>query len=70
MELNNHNIIGELHQFLAGNLKEFDANPDKFMRVKRCNPVLITVIAEDQFISERDKVDQTISEYSSKRRYD
>ena len=63
-ELHNHKVLGELHQyFRAGNMKAFYATAEKVMRVQCGNPVVRSVIKEDQLISERDQVDAAIAEY-------
>ena len=43
--------------FRAGNLKVFYAKAEKILRVECGNPVVISVIVEDQLISDRDQVD-------------
>ena len=63
-ELHNHKIPNQLHKyFREGNMKAFYATAEKVMRVQCCNPVVRSVIKEDQLISERDQVDAAISEY-------
>ena len=63
-ELHNHKVISEMHkQFRAGNMKAFYATAEKVMRVQCGNPVVRSVIKEDQLISERDQVDAAIAEY-------
>ena len=63
-ELHNHKIISELQkQFRAGNMKAFYAMAEKVMRVQCGNPVVRSVIKEDQLISERDQVDAAIAEF-------
>ena len=44
-------------------MKAFYATAEKVMRVQCGNPVVRSVISEDQLISERDQVDATIAEY-------
>ena len=44
-------------------MKAFYATAEKVMRVQCGNPVVRSVIKEDQLISERDQVDAAISEY-------
>ena len=63
-ELHNHKVLNELHQyFRAGNMKAFYATAERVMRVQCGNPVVRSVIADDQLISERDQVDAAIAEY-------
>ena len=63
-ELHNHKVLNELHSyFRAGNMKAFYATAEKVMRVQCGNPVVRSVIAGDQLISERDQVDAAIAEY-------
>ena len=63
-ELHNHKVLGELHKyFREGNMKAFYATAEKVMKVQCGNPVVRSVIKEDQLISERDQVDATIAEY-------
>ena len=63
-ELHNHKVLGELHKyFREGNMKAFYATAEKVMRVQCGNPVVRSVIKEDQLISERDQVDAAIAEY-------
>ena len=63
-ELHNHKILNELHKyFRAGNMKAFYATAEKVMRVQCGNPVVRSVIKEDQLLSERDQVDAAIAEY-------
>ena len=63
-ELHNHKVLNELHQyFRAGNMKTFYATAEKVLRVQCGNPVVRSVIADDQLISERDQVDAAIAEY-------
>ena len=44
-------------------MKAFYAPAEKVMRVECGNPVVRSVIVEDQLISERDQVDAAIAEY-------
>jgi len=44
-------------------MKAFYATAEKVMRVQCGNPVVRSVIKEDQLISERDQVDAAIAEY-------
>ena len=44
-------------------MKEFYAIAEKVLRVESGNPVVRSVIKDDQLISERDQVDQAIAEY-------
>ena len=44
-------------------MKAFYATAEKVMRVECGNPVVRSVIVEDQLISERDQVDAAIAEY-------
>ena len=44
-------------------MKAFYAAAEKVMRVQCGNPVVRSVIVEDQLISDRDKVDEAIAEY-------
>ena len=63
-ELHNHKILNQLHKyFRESNMKAFDATAEKVMRVQCGNPVVRSVIKEDQLISERDQVDAAIAEY-------
>ena len=57
-------MIDELRTFFrTGNLKAFYATAEKILRVECGNPVVRSVIVEDQLISDRDQVDQAIAEY-------
>ena len=63
-ELHNHNILDELRNlFRANNQETFYATAEKVLRVECGNPVVRSVIVEDQLISDRDQVDQVIAEY-------
>ena len=63
-ELHNHKILEELRNFFrANNLKAFYATAEKVLRVECGNPVVRSVIVEDQLISDRDQVDKAIAEY-------
>ena len=63
-ELHNHKILDELCTFFrAGNLKAFYATAEKVLRVQSGNPVVRSVIVDEQLISDRDLVDQAIAEY-------
>ena len=42
-------------------MKSFYATAEKVMRVQCGNPVVRSVIVQDQLISERDKVDEAIA---------
>ena len=44
-------------------MKAFYATAEKILRVECGNPVVRSVIVEDQLISDRDQVDQAIAEY-------
>jgi hypothetical protein len=44
-------------------MKAFYATAEKVMRVQCGNPVVRSVIVNDQLISDRDKVDEAIAEY-------
>ena len=66
-ELHNHKVNDELRTFFrAGNLKAFYATAEKILRVECGNPVVRSVVIEDQLISDRDLVDQAIAEYFQK----
>ena len=63
-ELHNHKVLDQLQRhFRAGNIKEFYATAEKVLRVESGNPVVRSVIKDDQIISERDQVDQAIADY-------
>ena len=63
-ELHNHKVLDELHHFFrAGNMKAFYATAEKVLRVQCGNPVVRSVIVDDQLISDRDQVDAAIAEY-------
>ena len=63
-ELHNHKVLDELHRyFRAGNLKAFYATAEKVLRVQCGNPVVRSVIVEDQLLSNRDQVDEAIARY-------
>jgi hypothetical protein len=63
-ELHNHKILEELRNFFrANNLKAFYATAEKVLRVECGNPVVRSVIVDDQLISDRDQVDKAIAEY-------
>ena len=63
-ELHNHKVLDQLQRhFKAGNIKEFYATAEKVLRVESGNPVVKSVIVEDQLISEKDQVDQAIADY-------
>ena len=63
-ELHNHKALDELHQFFrAGNLKAFYATAEKILRVECGNPVVRSVIVDDQLVSDRDQVDEAIAKY-------
>ena len=54
-ELHNHKVLEDLRTFFrANNLKAFYANAEKVLRVECGNPVVRSVIVEDQLISDRD----------------
>ena len=62
--MHNHKILDELRTFFrAGNIKAFYATAEKVLRVQSGNPVVRSVIVEEQLISDRDQVDQAIAEY-------
>ena len=64
VELHNHKVISEMHRkFRDGNMKAFYATAEMVMRVQCGNPVVRSVIKEDQLISDRDQVDAAIAEY-------
>ena len=44
-------------------MKEFYATAEKVLRVESGNPVVKSVIKDEQLISERDQVEQAIAEY-------
>ena len=44
-------------------MKEFYATEEKVLRVESGNPVVRSVIKDEQLISEKDQVDQAIAEY-------
>ena len=44
-------------------MKEFYATAEKVLRVESGNPVVKSVIKDEQLISEKDQVEQEISEY-------
>ena len=63
-ELHNHKVLDQLQRhFKAGNIKKFYATSEKVLRVESGNPVVKSVIKEDQLISEKDQVEQAIAEY-------
>ena len=63
-ELHNHMILDELRTFFrAGTLQAFYTTAEKVLRVECGNPLVRSVIVEDQLISDRDQVDQAIAEY-------
>ena len=63
-ELHNHKVLDQIHRhFKAGNIKEFYATAEKVLRVETGNPVVRSVIKDEQLISEKDQVDQAIAEY-------
>jgi hypothetical protein len=63
-ELHNHKILDELHHFFrAGNMKAFYATAEKVLRVQCGNPVVRSVIVDDQLIRDRDQVDAAIAEF-------
>ena len=63
-ELHNHKVLDELRYFFrAGNLKAFYATAEKVLRVQSGNPVVRSVIVNDQLISDRDQVDEAIAKY-------
>ena len=54
-ELHNHKVLEDLRAFFrAKNLKAFYATAEKVFRVECGNPVVRSVIVEDQLISDRD----------------
>ena len=62
--MHNHKTLDELRTFFrAGNLKAFYATAEKMLRVHSGNPVVRSVIVDEQLISDRDQVDQAIAEY-------
>ena len=44
-------------------MKAFYATAEKVLKIQCGNPVVRSVVKEDQLISERDHVDQAIAEY-------
>ena len=57
-------VLNDLHKyFREGRMKAFYATAEKVMRVQCGNPVIRSVIADDQLISEKDQVDAAIAEY-------
>ena len=44
-------------------MKEFYATAEKVLRVESGNPVVKSVIKDEQLISEKDQVEQAIAEY-------
>jgi hypothetical protein len=63
-ELHSHKVLNQLHKyFRESNMKAFYVTAEKVMRVQCGNPVVRSVIKEDQLISERDQVDAAIAEY-------
>ena len=63
-ELHDHKTIDELNRFFrARNMKAFYATAEKVLRVQCGNPVVRSVIVNDQLISDRDQVDAAIAEY-------
>ena len=44
-------------------MKEFYATAEKVLRVESGNPVVRSVIKDEQLISEKDQVDQAIADY-------
>ena len=63
-ELHNHKVLDQLHRhFKVGNIKEFYATAEKVLRVESGNPVVKSVIVDDQLISEKDQVEQAIADY-------
>ena len=44
-------------------MKEFYATAEKVLRVESGNPVVRSVIKEEQLISEKDQVEQAIADY-------
>ena len=63
-ELYKHKVLDQLlRHFKAGNIKEFYATAEKVLRVESGNPVVKSVIVDDQLISEKDQVEQAIADY-------
>ena len=63
-ELHNHKVLDELHRhFRANNMKAFYATAEKVLRVQCGNPVVKSVIVEEQLLSDRDQVDEAIAKY-------
>ena len=63
-ELHNHKVLDTLQRhFRTGNMKAFYATAEKVLQIKCGNPVVRSVIKEEQLISERDQVDAAIAEY-------
>ena len=49
--------------FRAGDMKAFYATAEKVLKIQCGNPVVMSVVKEEQLITERDHVDQAIAEY-------
>ena len=63
-ELHNHKVLDALtRHFRAGDMKAFYATAEKVLKIQCGNPVVRSVVKEDQLITERDHVDQAIAEY-------
>ena len=63
-ELHNHKILDDLQRhFRAGDLKAFYATADKVLQIQCGNPVVNSVIKEEQLITDRDSVERAIAEY-------
>ena len=63
-ELHNHKVLDALtRHFRAGDMKSFYATAEKVLKIQCGNPVVRSVVKEDQLITERDHVDQAIAEY-------
>ena len=63
-ELHNHKTLDELQRhFRAGDMKAFYATAEKVLQIQCGNPVVKSVIKEEQLITDRDSVEQAIAEY-------
>ena len=57
-ELHNHKVLDALQKhFRAGNMKAFYATAEKVLQIQCGNPVVKSIIKDEQLISERDQVD-------------
>ena len=63
-ELHNHKTLDDLQRhFRAGDMKAFYATAEKVLQIQCGNPVVKSVIKEEQLITDRDSVEQAIAEY-------